>query len=322
VRDAGAVKKALEGISAVVHLAAETGTGQSMYEIERYFDVNVQGTAVLLAALTDKESRQSIEKVVVASSRAIYGEGAYACDVHGKVFPEQRSRKLLESGRYDPVCPVCADPAKSIPTAETTPLQPLSVYGLTKQVQEQAILLHARTMEISAFALRYQNVFGPGQSLKNPYTGILAVFSTLARAERPIEVYEDGIESRDFVFVNDVVEGTVRALGHPERYVGSLNIGSGVATSVHEVATRVNGYFGGKSQIRVTGAYRFGDIRHNRADTSLTRSVLGFEPKTSFSTGLNAFLDWAKSEETGQQGAYENSVAELAARGLMGKART
>lgn len=318
VRDRDALKGALQGVDAVVHLAAETGTGQSMYEIERYFSVNVQGTATLLDLLQNDACGENVRSVVVASSRAIYGEGAYRCEKHGTVYPDQRDREQMSGGQYEPICPYCGAPVSLLPTSEVAPFKPMSFYGLTKQVQEQAVLMFARTRGINAFGLRYQNVYGPGQSLKNPYTGILAVFSNLARQNQPIEIYEDGNESRDFVYIDDVVEATARCVNYSGPFVGALNVGSGQATSVMTVAQEIKRYFASNSPIGVTGAFRLGDIRHNIADVSLTRDVLGFVPGVSFIKGLGSFLDWANGQPAEDKSAYQRSVSELAAKGLMG----
>lgn len=318
VRDRDAMRLALAGMDTVVHLAAETGTGQSMYEIERYFSVNVQGTATLLDLLQNDSCGETVRTVVVASSRAIYGEGAYHCSKHGTVYPDQRERVQMAAGHFEPFCPQCGAQVSLLPTTERAPFKPMSVYGLTKQVQEQAVLMFARTRGINAFALRYQNVYGPGQSLKNPYTGILAVFSNLARQDQPIEIYEDGEESRDFVYIDDVVEATVRCVNYSGQFVGALNIGSGQATNVMSVAQEIKQYFDSKSSIEVTGAFRVGDIRHNIADVSLARNVLGFVPEVSFKQGLANFLGWASGEPVEDKSAYLRSVGELAAKGLMG----
>ena len=319
VRDRDALKRALMGVDTVVHLAAETGTGQSMYEIERYFSVNVQGTATLLDLLQHDDCGRSLRSIVVASSRAVYGEGAYQCAAHGMVFPPQRSRERLSGGAYEPVCPACSAPVSLMSTPEAAPFMPMSMYGLTKQVQEQAILLFARTHGINGFGLRYQNVYGPGQSLKNPYTGILAVFSNLARQNQGIEIYEDGLESRDFVYIDDVVEATMRSINYPGQFVGALNVGSGQSTSVITVAQEIKAYFGSGSTIKVTGAFRIGDIRHNIADVSKLEQVLGFVPGIPFKQGLANFLGWAADQAPEDKAAYRRSVSELAARGLMGK---
>jgi len=319
VRDRDALKRALPGVDTVVHLAAETGTGQSMYEIERYFSVNVQGTATLLDLLQNDDCGKSLRSIVVASSRAVYGEGAYQCAAHGMVFPEQRTRERMSGGAFEPVCPVCGSPVSLSPTPESAPFMPMSMYGLTKQVQEQAVLLFARTRGINGFGLRYQNVYGPGQSLKNPYTGILAVFSNLARQNQGIEIYEDGLESRDFVYIDDVVEATIRSINYSGQFVGALNVGSGQATSVMTVAQEIKAYFDSSSTIKVTGAFRMGDIRHNIADVSKLEQVLGFVPGVPFKQGLANFLGWAAEQAPEDKAAYLRSVNELAARGLMGK---
>ncbi len=167
-----------------------------------------------------------------------------------------------------------------LPTSELALFKPMSMYGLTKQVQEQAVLMFARMRGINGFGLRYQNVYGPGQSLKNPYTGILAVFSNLARQNQNIDVYEDGLESRDFVYIDDVIEATVRAIFHDTPFVGALNVGSGVPTTVMQVAQSVKTFFKSNSKISVTGDFRVGDIRHNIADTVELQRILGFTPKT------------------------------------------
>jgi dTDP-L-rhamnose 4-epimerase len=320
VRDRDAMRRALTGVDTVVHLAAETGTGQSMYEIDRYFSVNVQGTATMLDLLHNEDCAKSIRSVVVASSRAVYGEGAYLCETDGMVFPDQRGRTLMSQGQFEPLCPVCGSAVKLLPTPESAPFRPMSMYGLTKQVQEQAVLLFAQTRGINGFGLRYQNVYGPGQSLKNPYTGILAVFSNLARQNQPIEIYEDGLESRDFVYIDDVVEATVRSINYPGQFVGALNVGSGEAVSVMTVAQEIKAFFNSESVIGVTGAFRMGDIRHNIADVTKLEQVLGFTPGVPFRRGLANFLGWAAGQAPEDKAAYLRSVSELAARGLMGSA--
>lgn len=322
VRNRDALRRALSDVEIVVHLAAETGTGQSMYEIDRYFGVNVQGTATLLDLLQNDDCGKLVRSIVVASSRAVYGEGAYQCARHGLVSPDQRSRERMAGGFFEPVCPDCGSAVSLVPTPESASFRPMSMYGLTKQVQEQAVLLFARTRGVNGFGLRYQNVFGPGQSLKNPYTGILAVFSNLARQNQAIEIYEDGLESRDFVYIDDVVEATMRSINYPGQFVGALNVGSGQATSVMTVAEEIKSFFGSNSPIEVTGSFRVGDIRHNVADIAKLEQVLCFSPKVSFQLGLANFLGWAAEQAPEDKAAYLRSVSELAARGLMGKTST
>jgi dTDP-L-rhamnose 4-epimerase len=318
VRDREAMKIALRDVDCIVHLAAETGTGQSMYEIDRYFSVNVQGTATLLDLLQNDDCGKNVRSIVVASSRAVYGEGSYQCAVHGTVYPDQRGHEQMADGEFEPICPRCRAQLSLLPTTEQALFKPMSMYGLTKQVQEQAVLMFARTRGINGFGLRYQNVYGPGQSLKNPYTGILAVFSNLARQNQPIEIYEDGEESRDFVYIDDVIEATVRSVNYSGNFVGALNVGSGQATSVMTVAQEVKAFFNSNSTIGVTGAFRVGDIRHNIADVTLTKQVLGFVPNVPFKQGLSKFLSWASGQPAEDKAAYIRSVNELAAKGLMG----
>lgn len=317
VRDVATLREAVRGKHCVVHLAAETGTGQSMYQIGHYFDVNVQATAALLDVLQNDAAGDTLETIVVASSRAIYGEGAYRCARHGTIYPAARDADRMTGGDFEPVCPVCGDSVALIATGEEAPFQPSSFYGLTKQVQEQAVLLFARTRGINGFALRYQNVYGPGQSLQNPYTGILAVFSNLARQSQNIEIYEDGLESRDFVFIDDIAEVTARCAVFDGSFVGALNVGSGFGTNVATVAQRIVDFFGSASRIIVTGAFRLGDIRHNVADVSRLEKLLGPRQMTGFADGLNAFLGWAQTQDAHDKEAYNRSVAELRRHNLL-----
>jgi dTDP-L-rhamnose 4-epimerase len=304
---------------AIVHLAAETGTGQSMYAVEHYSQVNLQGTAVLLDIIVNQRPA-NLRKLVVASSRATYGEGAYHCGQHGLVYPAARTAAALQAGQFEPTCPHCARPVEVRPTPESAPFAPSSFYGLTKQVQEQMVLLFAATLGIDGIALRYQNVYGPGQSLNNPYTGILAVFSNLARQGKTINIFEDGEESRDFVFVDDVVDATFACIKPEVRGVHALNVGSGVRTTVMQVAQAVVSHLKADVPVKVSGAFRLGDIRHNVADLTQLEQLTGFKPQVPFITGLHQFLDWALSQQA-DGGGYERSLAELRERGLMGTGR-
>ena len=315
VADPTIVASALEGAESIIHLAAETGTGQSMYEVSLYEHTNIAGTALLYELLT-KASARKVERVVVASSRAIYGEGAYRCQHHGLVYPASRVSTEKKNGIFDPFCPVCSGPCETVPTPETAPLQPSSFYGLTKQVQEQTVLLFGNVLNIPSFALRYQNVFGPGQSLHNPYTGILAIFSNLARAGKPIQIFEDGQETRDFVYIEDVVRATAACLSPTVLGCEAINVGSNSRSSVLAVANEINAFFGNRSEILITGAFREGDIRHGMADLTKAGSFLGYRPQWSFSTGLAQFLNWALENEIPRD-QYKQSLAEMKARGLL-----
>ena len=327
VRDESTWASALPGQQVVLHLAAETGTGQSMYEVAKYEQVNLAGTSLLYDRLA-KHPGHGIERIVVASSRAIYGEGAYTCPNHGLVYPEPRSSAEKKAGLFDPHCPTCAAPCISVPTPETAPLKPSSFYGITKQVQEQMTLLFGQVLGIPSVALRYQNVYGPGQSLKNPYTGILAIFSNLARAGADINIFEDGEESRDFVYIDDVVRATIAAISGPEtnhqpetrNRTGNnsfaVNVGSNERTTVSTVAQSINRYFGEKSNIHVTGAFRDGDIRHGIADLTRAEATLNYHPSVRFQQGLQSFLTWAEQSEPELSG-YQRSLNEMESRGLL-----
>ena len=314
VRDQDTWEKALIGQDVVIHLAAETGTGQSMYQVRHYTDVNIGGTSSLIEVLLS--GRSKVQSLVVASSRAVYGEGAYRCGRHGTVYPSSRAVADMEKGAYEPKCPDCGEPCVTVPTTEEAPFHPCSLYGLTKQVQEQMVLMYAQVLKINGFALRYQNVFGPGQSLKNPYTGILAIFSNQARANDPIYIFEDGKESRDFVYIEDVVEATVRCVEAGPQSPAALNVGSGVATSVQEVAEAIVRHFNSQSKVAVNGAFREGDIRHNSADLARVKAVLNFAPQWNFADGLHEFLTWSSQQTPGASG-YEQSLAEMREKGLL-----
>ena len=314
VRDAGLCASALEGQHVLVHLAAETGTGQSMYRVRHYTDVNIGGTSILMELLLT--GKYSVRNVVVASSRAVYGEGATQCMEHGIVYPGVRSKTAMEAGDFEPKCPRCGHPTGMIPTPEEAPLRPSSLYGLTKQVQEQMVLMYATMLGINGFALRYQNVYGPGQSLKNPYTGILAIFSNQARANEPIYIFEDGRESRDFVYVDDVVEVTLRCIEAPRQRPAVLNVGTGIPVTVREVVEYIIRYFASHSEVTTTGAFREGDIRHNCANVEMLQATLGFVPSMRFEEGVRQFLGWASGQQLNER-CYEESLFEMRKMGLM-----
>jgi len=313
IQDQAKVAQAVQGQEAIVHLAAETGTGQSMYEVVRYERVNIGGTANLLQAISD-DPKKTLRRLVVASSRSIYGEGCYLSPTHGILFPASRTVQDMQAGLFEPLDPISGEPCTVLPTREDAPLHPTSFYGLTKQVQEQMCLLWGKTLGFSAFALRYQNVFGPGQSLKNPYTGILAIFSNQARRNQPIFVFEDGKESRDFVYIQDVADATVAAVLHEGTESSALNVGSGVSTPVSEVVEEIIAFFKSSSPVSVTGAFRQGDIRHCFADLELVKRTLSFTPKWNFREGVTKFLKWASTQEIG--GGYLSSLQEMKERGL------
>jgi dTDP-L-rhamnose 4-epimerase len=307
-------EKALKGQDAVIHLAAETGTGQSMYEITRYNEVNILGTAHLLNILANK--KHTIKKILIASSRSIYGEGKYLCYNHGVTYPNERDATDMAKGNFNPICNKCNKKLILKATDENSKIHPSSIYGITKQQQEQMILLMGRALKIPAVALRYQNVYGPGQSLSNPYTGILSIFSTRLLNGNDLDIYEDGEESRDFIFIDDVVDATVLALEKKEANHQIFNVGSGVAITVLQVANTLKSLYNLDIEIKISGKYRLGDIRHNYADLSKIKNALGFSPKFSFKAGITKFVKWVQTQDV-EQDKYEGSIKKLKDKGLI-----
>ena len=306
--------RALEGQECVVHLAAETGTGQSMYEIQKYVEVNIGGTALLLDILANTKHR--VKKVVVAESRAIYGEGRYYSEeLQDYVYPALREEKDMSEGDFDVKYPGCRQPLRLVGTTENSLIHPTSVYGITKQVQGQLVHLICPSIGIASVSYRYQNVYGPGQSLSNPYTCILSIFSTRIKNGNEINIFEDGKETRDFVYIDDVVEATILGIEKEEANGHAFNIGTGVATDVLTVARTLMRSYGIAVPLRVSGNYRIGDIRHNYADISLARKILGFEPRIDFATGISRFTAWVDGQSV-QEDRYEESIEEMKAKGL------
>lgn len=305
--------KALVNQNIVVHLAAETGTGQSMYEVQKYVEVNINGTALFLDYLVNE--KHEVQKVIIASSRAIYGEGKYLCKSHGDVYPLERTENDLLLGDFEPKCPICNETVALRATDENSKIHPSSVYGITKQNQEQMVLNVCKSIGIPAVAYRYQNVYGPGQSLKNPYTGILSIFSTQIRNGNNITIFEDGIESRDFVFIDDVVEATILGIQKEAANFEVFNVGSGVATTVMQVAQTLKYFYQAAIEITVSGNFRLGDIRHNFADLSKIKNKLGYQAQFDFESGVKRFVDWVKSQEV-MEDNYAKSIDEMKAKGL------
>ena len=307
-------KRAIEGQDAIIHMAAETGTGQSMYEIEKYTSVNIGGTAIMLDILSNNP--HTVEKIVIASSRSIYGEGKYWSDeLSSPVYPKHRTCEFMDKGDFEVKFKGLKTPLKLMATDEESEIHPSSIYGITKQNQEQMIMTVCPTIGIAPVAFRYQNVYGPGQSLSNPYTGILSIFSTLIKNGKEINIFEDGKESRDFVYIDDVVSATILGLEKDEANGGVFNVGTGKATDVITVASELIKNYGSKTKVNITGSYRLGDIRHNFADLSKINSMLGFSPKYDFVDGIKKFTDWVLTQEI-KESKYEESIAEMKVKGL------
>ena len=315
VCDRAIMEQALEGQDVVVHYAAETGTGQSMYMVDHYARVNIQATAMMLDILGTRKDH-GVKRMVVASSRSIYGEGKYLTASGAATYPSHRDERHMQAGRFDLYDRQTDTPLTLVATDEDSLIHPSSVYGITKQVQEQLVMTVCPLLGIEPVALRYQNVYGPGQSLSNPYTGILSIFSNLIMGEGKINVFEDGLESRDFVFIDDVVAATVLAVEHTAAASQVFNVGSGVATTVLDVVKHLKLAFNSDIVANVTGNFRLGDIRHNYADLTKIANLLQFTPKVSFAEGIRQFAAWAATQGP-KDSAYERSLTEMKARGLM-----
>lgn len=306
-------KNALKEIDVVVHLAAETGTGQSMYEIEKYTDVNIKGTSIFLDILANE--KHSVKKMIVASSRAIYGEGKYECSSCGIVYPNERKDEDMSKGDFTVKCPICNANAKLLATDENSKIHPSSIYGITKQVQEQMFMVMGKTLNIPALAFRYQNVYGAGQSLSNPYTGILSIFSTRIKNGNDINIFEDGKESRDFVYIDDVVDATILGIEKDEANYEVFNVGLGLAIDVNKVASTLVKEYKSNSKISISGNYRLGDIKDNYADLTKIQTKLGFKPKVDFEEGIKRFTKWVNAQEVVED-QYEKSINEMKEKGL------
>jgi len=313
VTDREAFASVLEGQDAVVHLAAGTGTGQSMYDIEKYVSTNVGGTALLLDILTNVPNK--VKKVVLSSSRAVYGEGKYECANCGIVYPKPRKDEDMQKGDFECKCPICGGPVELLPTTEDSRLSPSSVYGITKQTQEQLVRTVCASIGIDSVIFRYQNVYGAGQSLSNPYTGILSIFSTIIKNHNKINLFEDGQETRDFVYIEDVADATVLGLLKDTGNGHTFNVGTGELTTVETVAKTLMAKYGIQVPCTITGNYRLGDIRHNHADISAARTLLGYQPKISFGRGMEIFTSWVKTQEV-MVDKSEESMAEMRKKGL------
>jgi dTDP-L-rhamnose 4-epimerase len=310
VRDRRAVAAALDGAEAVVHLAARVGVGQSMYEIAEYTSVNALGTAVLLETLLD----HPVERLIVASSMSVYGEGLYAGADGRPVEVTERSRKQLERGQWEPRGPA-GERLAPLPTPETKPTSLSSVYALGKFDQERMCLLFGSAYKVPTTALRFFNVYGPDQALSNPYTGVLAIFAGRLLNGRAPLIYEDGHQRRDFVSVRDVARACRLALERPEAAGRVLNIGSGQSVSVLEIAEKLARVMGRDVLgAEVTGKYRVGDIRHCFADIGLADEILGYVPEVALEDGMADLAAWLEGQVATDR--VDAAASELAARGL------
>lgn len=312
VRDRDGLLHALKDIDVVYHFAAAVGVGQSMYEISRYMEVNTIGTAQLLQVLLD--SKANLEKLIVASSMSIYGEGRYSCPDCGPVAPPIRTNTQLRSGAWEINCPACGKVVVPVPTAEDKPSQVTSVYALSKRDQEELCLVFGRTYDIPVVALRFFNIYGTRQALSNPYTGVAAIFASRLLNDQPPLIFEDGNQQRDFVSIHDIVRANLLAMKRPQANGQIINIGTGQPITINKVAELLSQALGKDIPPVITQQYRSGDIRHCYADLTRAREVLGYEPRVSHAEGFQELVEWLQLQRA--EDKAEIAMRELKAYGL------
>lgn len=312
IRNGIAVRKAIEDVEVIFHLAAVVGVGQSMYQIGKYVQINTIGTAKLLEILVNKEN--SVKKLITASSMSVYGEGAYQCEGCGVVYPKLRDAEQLKACRWEMECPECGKTVKSVPTSEEKPLNPTSIYAISKRDQEEMGLVTGVSYGIPTVALRYFNVYGPRQSLSNPYTGVCAIFSSMIKNNNPPMIFEDGLQARDFTSVHDIVRANILAMETPGMNYESFNVGTGKPTSILKIAKILARLYNKNMEPRIIGKYRAGDIRHCYADISRI-SRFGFEPRVDFEEGMKELVSWGKGIKA--EDKTEKATRELEEKGLV-----
>jgi dTDP-L-rhamnose 4-epimerase len=313
VRDLEALCSAVRGVDVIYHLAAAVGVGQSMYRIADYTSVNNLGTANLLQAIL--ETRSYPEKIIVASSMSIYGEGKYCCSNCGEVRTNTRSLEQMKGKRWEMACPHCGTSLIAAATDESKPLHCSSIYALSKKDQEEMTLIFGRTYGIPVVALRYFNIYGPRQSLSNPYTGVAAIFASRLMNGNPPVVFEDGRQMRDFVNVRDIVQANLLAMNASAADGRAVNVGSGRPVTVLEIATELARGLGVNVPLAITGKYRAGDIRHCFADISASKQFLGYQPRVQLKDGLQELAQWLKLQDARDH--MEEAMERLSVHGLV-----
>ncbi len=313
VRDLDTVRAAVRGVTHVVHLAAETSVGQSMFQSDHHIDVNVRGTAVLFRAL--REERIDLARLLLSSSRAVYGEGAHHCERCGTINPGPRRDEDLAVGLWGHRCPECTGPLHSKPTPEDLPLRYSSAYGMTKLFQEQVAAAESEQLGIPLVVLRYFNVYGPRQSLDNPYTGLIMTLALRLLGRRPIVLYEGGTPVRDFVHVGDVVTANLRVILGPVPQARTFNIGHGTGVTLTRLAEELGEAFGRAPIVEATGRYRLGDIHAAVADLSRAEALLGYRPSLGIGAGLRTLV--GELESAGAEDRSEAVEEELRGRGVL-----
>jgi dTDP-L-rhamnose 4-epimerase len=314
VCDADLVDAALQGVDVVYHLAALTGVGQSMYQVDEYTRVNVGGTSTLLQCLVDRHQR--LERLVLASSRAVYGEGKYLCRACGFVYPASRLPAQLDARQWDLACPACGAEIQPQPTDERSPCSPASVYAITKRTQEDLVGCLGQAYELPTVVLRFFNVYGAGQAPSNPYTGLLVTFLSRLVRGQALELYEDGQMERDFVHVQDVVRACVASVERPEAVGQCINVGTGERITVAQIARTLIDLTRAPVEALPMPVARVGDVRHVVADIRRAQELLGYAPCVSLREGLSELVDWFRAQDD-QSDRTEQARIELEQRSLL-----
>jgi dTDP-L-rhamnose 4-epimerase len=312
IRDKEKLKEALKDIEVVSHQASQVGVGQSMYEIEKYVSHNSVGTAVLLDLIVNTENK--VKKIIVASSMSIYGEGAYKCGNCGAVYPYLRSEEQLKERAWEMKCPKCGEEVRPQATSEEKPLFPTSIYATTKRSQEEMCLEVGRAYKIPTVALRYFNVYGPRQSLSNPYTGVAAIFLSRVKNDKNPLIFEDGRQSRDFIYISDIVQANMLVLEKDKADYDFFNVGTGKPHSILDIAETIISLYGKELKPEILGKFRAGDIRHCYSDISKISKKLGFKPAVSFKEGMKKLIKWSETQEA--KDLTEAAQDELRKKGL------
>jgi dTDP-L-rhamnose 4-epimerase len=315
VRDREVFQPLVLAADAVVHFGAKVSVGQSMYQIDRYVDVNTRGTALLLDILVN--NAHHVEKLLVASSIGVYGEGAYHCATHGLVAPTIRDEAQLVARDWEQRCPVCREHVGSLPTPEDKALYRDNIYSMTKYHQEEMVLLIGKTYGIPAVAPRFFNVYGPRQSLSNPYAGVAAIWLSRLLNSKPPVVFEDGGQLRDFVSIHDVVDCLMLMIETPGADYLPVNVGSGETVTILDIARMLGRILDSPIEPQITQAGRKFDIRHNTADITRARTLLGFQPKVSLETGFRELVEWAKTTPDVAVDFFDKALDELKQKGLL-----
>ena len=307
------IEKALDGVDAIYHEASVVGVGQSMYQIEHYAFHNNLGTARLLDYLANR--KHSVKRIFVASSMSAYGEGLYKCPKDGFIRPDLRTDDQMSQERWKPLCPKCNSILTPVGIPETESFRCNSIYAVTKQSQEDMVMIFGKAYGIPATALRYFNVYGPRQSLSNPYTGVAAIFLSRLKNNNPPVVYEDGLQTRDFISVYDIADANLACLEDEKAYGKVFNLGTGNPVAIKEIAEILAGLLGKNIKPDIQNKFRSGDVRHCSADISLIKNTISWQPSWSFEKGMQDLIDWGKKQTS--EDLFEKASKELKSKGLL-----